>query len=249
MLDPIVEFKKVSVNFNGFKALEEVDFYVEQGELRMLIGPNGAGKTTLLDVISGKVKPKSGEVIFKGSNICGLREYQIANLGIGRKFQTPTIFGNLTVFENMELAMCTKKGILPVLFSSLKKKNLEDIHYILRIIGLINKVNDKAGVLPHGEKQWLELGMSIAQEPALLLIDEPVAGMTGKEREKTGELLQSIAKDRSVLVVEHDMEFVRQIAKKVTVLHEGRILCEGSMRDIQNDPMVIEVYLGRTEEG
>lgn len=249
MLDPIVEFKKVSVDFNGFKTLEEVDFYVERGELRMLIGPNGAGKTTLLDVISGKVKPKSGEVIFKGTDICGFREYQIARLGIGRKFQTPAIFGNLTVFENMELAMCKKKGILPALFSSLKKRNLEDIYYILRTIDLINKVDDKAGVLSHGEKQWLELGMSIVQEPSLLLIDEPVAGMTGKEREKTGALLQSIAKNRSVLVVEHDMEFVRQIAKKVTVLHEGAILCEGSMRDIQNDPMVIEVYLGRTEEG
>lgn len=249
MLKAIVDLKKVTVNFNGFKALDEIDFRVEDGELRMLIGPNGAGKTTLLDVISGRVKSKSGQVIFKGRNICGLPEHQIVRFGIARKFQTPTIFGNLTVCENMGLALHKAKGVFSVLVSSLTSEDRDRILFILESIGLEQKVYKRAGILSHGEKQWLELGMSIIQEPTLLLVDEPAAGMTGKEREKTGELLQKIAEHRSVLVVEHDMQFVRRIAKKVTVLYEGTVLCEGSMDDIQNNPVVIKAYLGRTEEG
>ena len=245
----IIDLKEVVVDFNGFKALKRVNFSVAQGELRMLIGPNGAGKTTLIDVISGKVKPKSGKIIFKGTNISGFSEHGISRLGISRKFQTPSIFENLTVFENMELAVIKNKGIVPALLSSLKRRDKEDIFYVLRTMGLNDKVYERAGILSHGEKQWLELGMGIIQEPALLLVDEPVAGMTGKEREKTGEMLQAISKDRSVIVVEHDMEFVRRIAKKVTVLHEGMVLCEGSMDEVKNNPVVIDVYLGRTEEG
>jgi urea transport system ATP-binding protein len=249
MPELIVDLKEVVVSFNGFTALKKVNFSLADGELRMLIGPNGAGKTTLIDVISGKVKPKSGQVMFKGNSILGFSEHQIAGCGIARKFQTPSIFGQLTVFENMELARCKKKGIFPAIFSSLKRQEKEDIFYILKVVGLEADVYKRAGILSHGQKQWLELGMAIIQEPALLLVDEPVAGMTGKEREKTGELLQAISKDRSVLVVEHDMEFVRRIAKKVTVLHEGMVLCEGSMDEVQNNPVVIDVYLGRTEEG
>lgn len=245
----IIDLKEVVVDFNGFKALKKVNFSIADGELRMLIGPNGAGKTTLIDVISGKVKPKSGKVVFQGTNIFGFSEHKIAGLGISRKFQTPSIFENLTVFENMEIAIIKKKGVFSSLFSSLKRKDKEKIYYILRTIDLDDKVHERAGILSHGEKQWLELGMSIVQEPALLLVDEPVAGMTGKEREKTGELLQTISKDRSIIVVEHDMEFVRRIAKKVTVLHEGMVLCEGSMDEVKNNPVVIDVYLGRTEEG
>lgn len=249
MPDLILELKEVVVNFNGFTALKKVNFSLAAGELRMLIGPNGAGKTTLIDVISGKVRPKSGQVIFKGSRIDGFSEYQIAGCGIARKFQTPSIFGQLTVFENMEMARCKKKEIFPAFFSSLKREEKEDIFYILEVVGLGADAYKIAGILSHGQKQWLELGMAIIQEPALLLVDEPVAGMTGKEREKTGELLQAISKDRSVLVVEHDMEFVRRIAGKVTVLHEGMVLCEGSIGEVQNNPVVIDVYLGRTEEG
>lgn len=245
----IIKLEKIAVDFSGFKALTGVNFSLQQGELRMLIGPNGAGKTTLLDVISGKVRPESGRVVFKGENICGLKEHRIAGLGISRKFQTPAIFGNLTVFENMELSIVKAKGIFFALVSRLTSDDTDKIVSMLRLIGLEDKIQTRAGILSHGEKQWLELGMSIIQEPALLLVDEPVAGMTGKEREKTGELLQMISEDRSVLVVEHDMEFVRRIAKKVTVLHEGAILCEGSMEEVQNNPAVIDVYLGRTEEG
>lgn len=249
MAGAIVDLKKVTVNFNGFKAIKQVDFCLEYGELRMLIGPNGAGKTTLLDIISGKIKPVNGRIVFKDKNICGLSEYQIARLGVARKFQTPTVFGNLTVFENMELALRKAKGIISALVSYLMSEDTDKIFSILKTIGLEIKAYEKAGILSHGEKQWLELGMSLVGEPALLLVDEPAAGMTGKERDKTGELLLAIAKDRSVLVVEHDMQFVRRIAKKVTVLHEGTVLCEGSMDDVQNNPVVIKVYLGRTEEG
>jgi urea transport system ATP-binding protein len=245
----IIELEKIAVAFNGFKALTGVDFSLQRGELRMLIGPNGAGKTTLLDVISGKVRPESGRIVFKGENICGLKEHRIAGLGISRKFQTPSIFGNLTVFENMELSLVKAKGIFPALASRLTCDDTDKIVSMLRLIGLEDKIQTRAGILSHGEKQWLELGMSIIQGPALLLVDEPVAGMTGKEREKTGELLRTISEDLSVLVVEHDMEFVRRIAKKVTVLHEGMILCEGTMEEVQNNPAVIDVYLGRTEEG
>ncbi len=250
MAGTIIYLEDITVDFNGFKALHGVNFFVDYGELRVLIGPNGAGKTTLLDVICGWVKPESGQVFFgEGKDISRLSEHKIARLGIGRKFQTPSVFVNLTLFENVELSLRRSEGFWGTLSSSLSDENQDRIFSVLKSIGLCDKACARASSLSHGEKQWLELGMSIVQQPSLLLVDEPVAGMTGKEREKTGELLQTIARDRSVLIVEHDMEFVRQIAKKVTVLHEGAVLCEGSMERVQNDPTVIEVYLGRGEKG
>jgi urea transport system ATP-binding protein len=246
----IIYLEDITVDFNGFKALHGVNFFVDYGELRVLIGPNGAGKTTLLDVICGWVKPERGQVFYgEGKDICGLSEHKIARLGISRKFQTPSVFLSLTLFENVELSLRRSEGFWRTLSSSLSEENQDRIFSVLKSIGLGDKAYARASSLSHGEKQWLELGMSIVQQPSLLLVDEPVAGMTGKEREKTGELLQTIVRDRSVLIVEHDMEFVRQIAKKVTVLHEGAVLCEGSMERVQNDPTVIEVYLGRGEKG
>lgn len=247
--DNILELKEVTVNFDGFKALNKVNLAVKYGELRVLIGPNGAGKTTIFDAVSGKVRPEKGEIFFRDNNIAGQAENKIANLGIARKFQTPTIFDNLTIFENMELAAVKNKGVFNALCVSISSEEIEGIHQMLETVGLEKKYTERAGVLAHGEKQWLEIGMSMVRKPALLLVDEPAAGMTGRERDKTGELLKSIARLRTVLVVEHDMEFIRKIAEKVTVLHEGSVLCEGTMAEVQNNPVVIDVYLGRTEEG
>lgn len=245
----IIYVEDVTVDFSGFKALNKVNFFMDRGELRFLIGPNGAGKTTLLDVICGKTKPSEGRVVFKdGVNICGLSEYKIARCGISRKFQTPTIFENLTVFENMELALRNRGGAFSSLFRSVQDEDIERISSVLKTTELNEKKGHKAGSLSHGEKQWLEIGMTIMQEPELLLVDEPVAGMTGKERTRTGEMLMDIARDRSVLVVEHDMNFVKRFAKTVTVLHEGRFLCEWTFEKVRNDPVVIDVYLGRGGE-
>ncbi len=245
----IIYMEDVTVDFSGFKALNKVNFYMDKGELRFLIGPNGAGKTTLLDVICGKTKPTEGRVIFRGGiDICSLSEYRIARCGISRKFQTPSIFENLTIFENMELALRDRSGLLSSLFHPVQDENIEKILRVLKTTELYEKKDHKAGSLSHGEKQWLEIGMTIMQEPELLLVDEPVAGMTGKERTRTGEMLIDIAMDRSVLVVEHDMNFVKRFAKTVTVLHEGRLLCEGTFEEVQNDPLVIDVYLGRGGE-
>ena len=248
MHESIVRVENVTVSFDGFKALQGMNFSMDPGELRVVIGPNGAGKTTLLDVITGKVKPVEGRVLFKGSEINGLRVNQIANLGIGRKFQTTGVYTNFTAFENLELSYQTNRGVFSTLFNPLSSSDVEQIYAILEVIGLAHKTHQKAGLLSHGEKQWLEIGMVIVQDPDLLLIDEPVAGMTEGEREKTVRLLQSIATDQSILVIEHDMSFVRQIAKKVTVLHEGMILCEGPMEEVQSDSRVIELYLGRGGE-
>jgi urea transport system ATP-binding protein len=245
----IIYMEDVTVDFSGFKALNKVNFFMDKGELRFLIGPNGAGKTTLLDVICGKTKPTEGRVIFKnGVDICGLREYKIARCGVSRKFQTPTVFENLSVFENMELALKDRCGVLSSFFHSLDEEEEKKIGHVLRTTELHEKKDQLAGALSHGEKQWLEIGMTIMQDPELLLVDEPVAGMTGKERTRTGEMLMDTAKDRSVLVVEHDMNFVKRFAKTVTVLHEGRLLCEGTFEKVQNDPVVIDVYLGRGGE-
>ena len=245
----IIYMEDVTVDFSGFKALNKVNFFMDKGELRFLIGPNGAGKTTLLDVICGKTKPTEGRVVFKdGVNICGLSEYKIARCGVSRKFQTPTVFENLTVFENMALALRNRGGLLSSFFSSERDEDVEKIRRMLETTELHEKRDQKAGFLSHGEKQWLEIGMTMMQEPELLLVDEPVAGMTGKERTRTGEMLMDIAKDRSVLVVEHDMNFVKRFAETVTVLHEGRFLCEGTFERVQNDPVVIDVYLGRGGE-
>ena len=242
----IIYLEEVTVAYDGFKALRGLTFFMDYQELRVVIGPNGAGKTTLLDVISGKVKPISGRVIFgKGTDLLQMREYDIVRLGVARKFQTPALFPQLSVSENLELSLRQERGVFATLLASLSRDQVDTIASTLDIIGLADKAAAKAASLSHGEKQWLELGMAIVQDPALLLVDEPVAGMTPEETEKTGTLLQHIAKDRAVLVIEHDMEFVRQIAKKITVLHEGRVLCEGAVEQVQSDPRVREIYLGR----
>lgn len=247
--DTILYLEAVTVSFEGFLALRDLNFYMEQGELRFVIGPNGAGKTTLLDVICGRVKPAKGRVIFEeGNDLLPLSEHEIANAGIGRKFQTPTVFPNHTVFDNLVLALKGRKQVTPTLFARRAQEDRDKILSTLEFVGLAEAADQRAGILAHGQKQWLEIAMVMAQDPKLLLIDEPVAGMTGKEREETGLLLEAIAGKHSVLIIEHDMEFVRHFAKKVTVMHEGGVLCEGPMERIQNDPKVIEVYLGRDQE-
>jgi urea transport system ATP-binding protein len=246
----IIYLEDVTVNYDGFKALSRLNFFMDRRELRMVIGPNGAGKTTLLDVISGRVKPESGRVIFgHETDLLPLRENDIARLGVGRKFQTPSVFVNLTVWDNVELSLRrASKGVFAALRRHDPPEERDRIAETLETVQLAAKADAPAGSLAHGEKQWLEIGMVIAQDPELLLVDEPVAGMTDEETARTGELLESIAADRSVLVIEHDMEFVRQIARKVTVLHQGTVLCEGPVEQVQNDPRVLEVYLGRRRE-
>ena len=246
----IIYLEGVTVDFDGFKALDNLNFIVDYRELRVVIGPNGAGKTTLLDVISGKVKPVSGRVVFgKDTDLIGLPEHEITTLGIGRKFQTPSVYLNLSVWENLDLSLKrSSKGVFATLVSKPDRAETEKITSTLETIGLAEKADVRAGALSHGEKQWLEIGMVLLQDPALLLIDEPVAGMTDRETEQTGLLLQSLADRRSIIVIEHDMEFVRQIARTVTVLHEGTVLCEGPVEKVQADPRVVEIYLGRQKE-
>jgi len=238
--------ENLTVSFDGFKALNDVTLLLDRGELRCIIGPNGAGKTTLMDCITGKTRPDSGSVYLESRlhNLTELSECEIAQLGIGRKFQRPTVFPQHTVYENCELALAGSRGVFHSLFSRLSKKDKERIDQVLETIGLADLKGRMAGLLSHGHKQWLEIGMLLALDPKVLLIDEPVAGMTQPEMERTAELMQRLAGERTVVVVEHDMEFVRSIARKVTVLHEGRILSEGPMAEIQRDPRVIEVYLG-----
>ncbi|MBD2508508.1 urea ABC transporter ATP-binding protein UrtD [Nostoc muscorum FACHB-395] len=244
----ILETENVTVSFDGFKALNQLNFSMDVGELRVVIGPNGAGKTTFLDVITGKVQPTVGRVLFKGRNLRSLPEYKIARLGIGRKFQTPRIYLNLTPRENLEITINKKKNVFSTLFESSNAVEKNNIKGLLETIGLTPKADIKAALLSHGEKQRLEIGMLVAQSPDLLLVDEPVAGLTDEETYNIGELLLALAQSHSILVIEHDMEFVRQIAKKVTVLHEGSVLCEGNFEEVQNDSRVIEVYLGKQEE-
>ena len=246
----IIYLEGVTVDFDGFKALSNLNLVVDYHELRVIIGPNGAGKSTLLDAISGKVQPVSGRIVFgQGTDLIGLRENEITALGIGRKFQTPSVYTTLPVWDNLDLSLRrNSKGVFATLWSKSRQEELDKIAQTLKTIGLTNKAQVLAGQLSHGEKQWLEIAMVILQDPELLLIDEPVAGMTDQETEKTGELLESLTKNHSVIVIEHDMEFVRQIAKTVTVLHEGTVLCEGPMETIKDDPRVIEIYLGRQKE-
>lgn len=248
MSEKILEIENLTVSFDGFKALNNLNFSMEVGELRVIIGPNGAGKTTFLDIITGKTKPTEGQVFFKGRNLRSYSEYQIAQMGIGRKFQTPRVYLNLSPRENLELACNRRKGVFPTLFSKTPSAERRTVAGLLETIGLDHKADLKANLLSHGEKQWLEIGMLVAQSPDLLLVDEPVAGLTDEETMRTGELLLSLAESHSVIVIEHDMEFVRQIARGVTVLHQGSVLCEGTIDEVQNDPQVIEVYLGQAPE-
>jgi urea transport system ATP-binding protein len=244
MTAKILEIEDVTVSFDGFKALNHLSFSLNEGELRVIIGPNGAGKTTFLDVITGKVQPTEGRATFKGKDLRQRSEDAIARLGIGRKFQTPRVYQNLTPRENLELSCNRTKNVLSTLFKATPRPERRTVTGLLETIGLPAKADLPAALLSHGEKQWLEIGMLVAQSPDLLLVDEPVAGLTDEETERTGELLLALAESHSILVIEHDMEFVRQIARTVTVLHEGSVLCEGTMDQVQNDPRVIEVYLG-----
>ena len=242
----VLYLDNISVSFDGFKALNNLSLAIDNGELRCVIGPNGAGKTTMMDVITGKTRPDSGTAFF-GQTI-DLKQYsevQIAQAGIGRKFQKPTIFEHHTVFENLELAMKADKRVARTLFARLSSEEGDRIADMLTLIRLTDSAQNIAGLLSHGQKQWLEIGMLLMQEPKLLLLDEPVAGMSDDETERTAELFLTLAGKHSLVVVEHDMAFVEKIARKVTVLHEGSVLAEGSMDEVQNDPRVIEVYLGR----
>jgi len=244
----ILYIEGLSVSFDGFKALNDMNLYINDGELRCLIGANGAGKTTLMDVITGKTKCDEGSVYFgQTHNLLEKDEAEISQLGIGRKFQKPTVFEAHTVLDNLELALKTNKSVLPTLFGKLSSTDIDRIDHVLKTIGLKENRMLLAGALSHGQKQWLEIGMLLVAEPRLLLVDEPVAGMTAQETERTAELLTSLAGEHTVVVVEHDMEFVRSIAKTVTVLHQGAVLAEGSMDEVQNNKDVREVYLGEEE--
>lgn len=244
----ILETENLTVSFDGFKAINNLNFNMDAGELRVIIGPNGAGKTTFLDVITGKVQPTEGNVRFKGKNVKRLSEHQVARLGIGRKFQTPRVYLNLTPRENLELTCNRNKNVFSTLFQHPPSTERNTIAGLLETIGLVAKSDLPAALLSHGEKQRLEIGMLVAQSPDLLLVDEPVAGLTDEETEQVGELLLALAESHSIMVIEHDMEFVRQIARKVTVLHQGSVLCEGNIDEVQSDPRVIEVYLGQPME-
>lgn len=241
----ILYLEDITVSFDGFRALNDLTLYIETGELRCIIGPNGAGKTTLMDVITGKTRPDYGTAFYgQRIDLPRLSEPQIATLGIGRKFQKPTVFERHTVFQNLELAMAADKRVWPTLVRALSGEEQDRIAEVLELIGLTDTVRSLAGALSHGQKQWLEIGMLLMQNPLLLLVDEPVAGMTQQETEATAALLTRLAGEHSVVVVEHDMEFVRSIARQVTVLHEGSVLAEGPFDVVQADPKVREVYLG-----
>lgn len=246
---PILYMEDVTVSFDGFKAINNLNLTIDDGELRCIIGPNGAGKTTMMDIITGKTRPTEGSVWFGSRhNLLQMNEPEIASLGIGRKFQKPTVFEALSVFDNLELAMAADKRIFPTLTARMTSEISDRIDDVLETIGLTALRFQPAGILSHGQKQWLEIGMLLMQRPRLLLVDEPVAGMTEQEMERTAELLTGLAGKQSVVVVEHDMGFVRSIARKVTVLHQGSVLAEGSMDQVSNDPKVVEVYLGADEE-
>lgn len=241
----ILYLEDVSVSFDGFKAINDLNLYINEGELRCIIGPNGAGKTTMMDIITGKTRPDTGSVYFgQNINLLNMDEPEIAESGIGRKFQKPTVFEELSVFENLELAMAGNKSVVGTLVAKLSGEQLDLIDETLTLIGLKDESIKRAGSLSHGQKQWLEIGMLIMQKPRLLLVDEPVAGMTHQEMDRTAELLISLEGKHSVVVVEHDMDFVRSIARTVTVLHQGSVLAEGTMDEVQNNPKVKEVYLG-----
>ena len=240
----LLELRQVSVSFDGFWALNDLNLSLIPGELRAVIGPNGAGKTTFLDVITGKVRPTKGDVFFRGRSLVGISEHRIARLGIGRKFQAPRVYHNLTPRRNLEFAVKGSHSPFTLLFGSLSAAQRDRVQQLLAVVGLEAHASQQAGSLSHGQKQWLEIAMLLAQDPEVLLVDEPVAGLSDEETERTGELLRSLAGDHTVLVIEHDMDFIHELNCPVTVLHEGHVLCEGSMDAVQRDPRVIEVYLG-----
>jgi len=245
----ILMLEDVNKAFDGFKAISNLTLYMDEGELRTIIGPNGAGKSTMLDLITGRTKPDKGKIEFgKDTDLTRLNEYQINRLGIGRKFQTPSVYIDHSVFENIWLSLKGSRAVWTTIFARLSSDERDRIHDVLNTVGLSDKAGSKAGSLSHGQKQWLEIGMLLAQDPKLLLVDEPAAGMTDEETHKTGELLLSLEGKHSIVVIEHDMTFVRQIARKVTVLHQGTVLCEGTVDEVQNDERVIESYLGRKKK-
>ena len=234
----------LTVSFNGFVAVNDLNLYVDQGELRVVIGPNGAGKTTLLDLICGRTKATAGSIRFKDTELTCLAEYEIVRAGVGRKFQTPSIYETLSVRENLEVSFPAGRSVLGALTFRRSAAVIERVEQVAEEIFLADQLDRSAELLSHGQKQWLEIGMLLMQEPELMMLDEPVAGMSVSERERTAELLNRISRNRSLIVIEHDMEFVKNIAHKVTVLHQGRVLAEGSMDKVQSDPRVVEVYLG-----
>ena len=242
----ILAVEELMVSFDGFKALDIAYFELEEKELRVVIGPNGAGKTTFMDVLCGKTKPQQGSAMMDGKDLVNLNEQQIVELGVGRKFQTPSVFGSLSVFDNLLLALKTDRKVWRSLFYRLSPQAKSRIEEVAETVGLKDALPMQAAYLSHGQKQWLEIGMLILQDPKLLLIDEPAAGMTDEETAKTGRLLLELADRHSIIVIEHDMEFVKQLARKVTVLCEGKILTEGPIEKVQEDPQVIERYLGRS---
>ncbi len=240
----VLAVEDLTVSFDGFKAIDGLNLYLERGELRVIIGPNGAGKTTLLDLICGKTRASHGRIDFKGSDLTRMPEHMIVRKGVGRKFQTPSIYENLTVFENLEVSYPEGRSVLAALTYRQGEAVRHRVEAVASEIGLDHWMDKTAGLLSHGQKQWLEIGMLLMQDPELLMLDEPIAGMSVRERELTADLLNRIATNRSLLVIEHDMAFVEQIADKVTVMHQGRTLAEGSMDEVQNNPDVIAVYLG-----
>jgi urea transport system ATP-binding protein len=242
--DFLLALEDVTVSFDGFKAVNALNLYIDKNELRVIIGPNGAGKTTVLDLICGRTKVTGGSIKFKDQEITGLKEQEIVRRGIGRKFQTPSIYEDLTVFENLEISVPRGRDVIGALFWKRTPDVVERVRDIARTIFLEEQIDRFAETLSHGQKQWLEIGMLLIQEPELMMLDEPVAGMSISERARTAELLELVSKGRSVIVIEHDMKFVESIAHRVTVLHQGKVLAEGSMDAIQNNPQVKEVYLG-----
>jgi urea transport system ATP-binding protein len=240
----LLEVEGLSVSFDGFKAVDALTLYLDNDEIRAVIGPNGAGKTTLLDLISGKTRCTEGRVTFKGTEITRLKEHEIVQAGIGRKFQTPSVYEELTVFENLEMAYPSKRTWWGALSSKRTRQVVERVEEIAELIYLKDRLHERAEILGHGQKQWLEIGLLLIQDPSLMMLDEPVAGMSVSEREKTGALLKRLGQGRAVLVIEHDMQFVESIADTVTVLHQGKLLAEGKMAAVKNDPKVIDVYLG-----
>lgn len=240
----VMEVEDLCVSFDGFKAVDGFNFYLAKNHVHVIIGPNGAGKTTVLDLICGKTAATSGSIKFKGKELIGMREYRIVRAGIGRKFQNPSIYENLSVFENLELSHPSGRGVIGCLLFRRTEKIRTQCADVATQIGLQDRMDTQAGILSHGQKQWLEIGMLLMQDPEVIMLDEPVAGMSVRERTETASLIRLISKDRSVIVIEHDMEFVREIADRVTVMHLGKILAEGTMEKVSNDPKVIDVYIG-----